>query len=218
MRAVIFDMDGVVFDTERIYRGAWRQAADDIGGVSDIDGDVAVCTGRNHADVRTHFLGKYGEDFPYDLLMERRAVHIGEVLAEKGLPLKPGVPEIFDWLHENGFAVALATSTNEKRTRDYMERSGIGDRFDVIVTGNLVEHSKPHPDIYLKACGLLGVKPSESIAVEDSPNGLISGHAAGMVTVMIPDLIPFSDALSPVVTHVLPDMNALKNLLTEQKG
>lgn len=218
MRAVVFDMDGVVFDTERLYRIAWHMAADDIGGLPGIDEDIRVCTGRNHEDIRAYFLGKYGKDFPYDRLMERRSVHIDEQLEGGGLPFKPGVPEIFDWLHANGYSVALATSTNEKRTGKYLSLSGIRDRFDRIITGNMVEHSKPRPDIYLLACRELGASPEESVCVEDSPNGLRAGHAAGMITVMIPDLIPYSDGLAPEVSYVCPDMDGLKTVLNSLKG
>lgn len=94
-------MDGVVFDTERIYRMAWRRAADDLGGIPEIDADIRVCTGRNNADIGTYFHGKYGKEFPYETLMARRSVHIDEYIRANGLPFKPGVPEIFSWLHGN---------------------------------------------------------------------------------------------------------------------
>ena len=211
-RAVVFDMDGVVFDTERIYRMAWRRA-DDLGGIPEIDADIRVCTGRNNADIGTYFHGKYGKEFPYETLMARRSVHIDEYIRANGLPFKPGVPEIFSWLHGNGFLVALATSTNQKRAGEYLERAGLGDSFDRVVTGNMVAHSKPSPDIYLKACEELGVLPEESVAVEDSPNGLLSGHAAGMTTVMIPDLISPKEVPAEAVSFVCRDMEALKSVL-----
>ena len=108
---------------------------------------------------------------------------------EEGVPLKEGVKEILEYLTENGYIVGLASSTGRGSVMEHLEQTGLTHYFRTIVTGDMVEHSKPNPDIYLKACEELGVSPVNAIAIEDSPNGIRSAYRAGMKPVMVPDMI-----------------------------
>ena len=110
-------------------------------------------------------------------------------MKENGLPIKPGVPEILRWLKDAGYTVGLASSTRSSSVFGHLEQSGFRDYFQTVVTGDMVEHSKPRPDIYLLACRELGVEPEQAYAIEDSPNGIRSAHAAGMRPIMVPDMI-----------------------------
>ena len=118
------------------------------------------------------------------------------------VPLKPGVPELLDVLDVHRVPRAVATSNDRFLVEGYLKGLGILDRFDAVVTGDMVRRSKPEPDIYLAAAEALGVAPADCLVLEDSPNGLKSGRAAGMRTCMVPDRIPYTDALRPYVDDV----------------
>lgn len=131
----------------------------------------------------------YGEDFPYDEFGETVRALMKQRFLEEGIPLKEGVREILEYLTEKGYIIGIASSTSKGEVMDHLEKTGLTGYFRTIITGDMVEHSKPNPDIYLKACEELGVTPMNAIAIEDSPNGIRSAYRAGMKPVMIPDLI-----------------------------
>lgn len=188
--AVVFDMDGVIFDSEKLYRRHWKITGKEYG----IDDDemnelcnlIAGAT-KNHNErlMKTHF----GEDFDYETFRRKTMTRMDEDISRNGLDLKPGVLELFQYLKENGYKIGLATSTQQERAQSNLKNAGILDVFDKIVYGGIVPNGKPAPDIYLKACEELGVKPSEAIGIEDSINGVKSSSSAGLYTIMVVDLI-----------------------------
>lgn len=188
MRAVVFDMDGVLFDTERICMESWiAVAAED--GLPDMDKIFPLCIGGNANDSRRIVLEAYGQDFDYAAFREKASVWFWNYIGKNGLPIMAGVREILAWLKENNRMIGLASSTKRSSVVSHLEQAGIRDYFQAIVTGDMVEHSKPLPDIYLIACRELGVEPCEAYAIEDSPNGIRSAHAAGMCPLMVPDML-----------------------------
>jgi beta-phosphoglucomutase family hydrolase len=186
VKAVIFDMDGTLFDTESIYANAWRAAGRELS-FAPIEEAIEACTGRNAKDTRQFFEDHYADLISYDEFMAVRTKYYDATIEEIGVPLKPGVVELLDYLKQNGIGVALATATRMVRTQENMERTGLGHYFDVLVTGDMVEHGKPHPETFLAAAERLGVTPCECMGVEDSFNGIRAIRAAGMFTVMVPD-------------------------------
>ena len=138
----------------------------------------------NANDCRRIVMEAYGEDFDYPVFREETARWFRNYIEENGLPIKPGVFELLNWLKESGYKVGLASSTRRESVFSHIEQAGIGDFFMTVVTGDMVEHSKPLPDIYLRACRELEVAPEEAYAIEDSPNGIRSAHAAGMRPIM----------------------------------
>lgn len=188
MKAVVFDMDGVLFDTERLCMDGWKKVARDQG----IEGmeEVSIqCIGRNGHDTKAYVLEKMGQDFPYDQFRNQVSEWFWKEIEQKGLPIKPGVNKLLQLLQEKGFRIGLASSTKRESVMAHLEQAKLTGFFSVVVTGDMVTHSKPQPDIYLLACERLGVSPKEAYAIEDSPNGIRSAYAAGMKPVMVPDLI-----------------------------
>lgn len=189
IKAVIFDMDGTLFDTERVYVNAWRQAGRELH-FAPIEEAITACTGRNAKDTRQYFEDNFADLISYDEFMAVRTRYYDAEIERRGVPLKPGVVELLTYLKDQGIGIALATATRTVRTEENLQRTGLAPYFDVIVTGDMVEHGKPHPETFLTAAARLGVKPCECMGVEDSFNGVRAIRAAGMVTVMVPDTVP----------------------------
>ena len=191
IKAVIFDMDGTLFDTQCVYAAAWRSAGRELElPVERVEVAVRACTGRNAKDTKEYFERRMADLITYEDFIAVRIRHYDEAIERMGgVPKKPGLDELMNYLKQNGYKIALGTATRRERTLENLTRTGILDYFDVLVTGDIVSHGKPHPETFLTAAELLGVKPEECMGVEDSFNGVNSIHAAGMFTVMIPDTV-----------------------------
>lgn len=213
--AVVFDMDGVLFDTERICMEAWREIAAEKQ-IEDIEKAVLGCVGLNRTDTKAFFEREYGADFDYESYHEECAARFHEKIEKFGLPMKTGVKEILSFLKEKGYKIGLASSTSRRGVLGHVNRAGIADYFEVIVGGDMVEHSKPQPDIYLLACKQLGVNPENAIAIEDSPNGIRSAHAAGLKPIMVPDMIAPTPEIETLLYKKCDTLLAVKELLAEQ--
>lgn len=187
IKAVVFDMDGVIIDTEKHYYAAWQQAAKEAG--FPFTGEHALMLRSCDAKLASIQMQKiFGSDFDYYAIRERRREIVKERLEKYGLEKKPGIDEILRIIHEKGMKAAVATATPIDRAKEHLEQLGIYQLFDQVVSAKQVERGKPAPDVYLYACEQLGMKPEECIAVEDSPNGVKSAYQAGCKVVMIPDL------------------------------
>jgi HAD superfamily hydrolase (TIGR01509 family) len=152
---------------------------------------------------------KFGSDFPAESFLAASSKRAMELMDQEGVPLKPGVREILEFLREHHVPTALATSTYRDRTLYRMERTGLAHYFQSMTTGDQVSHSKPDPEIYLLACQRLGTPPAETLAVEDSRNGILSASAAGMPVVMVPDLIPPTPDLEALLVGRFDSLNDL---------
>jgi len=205
MKAVIFDMDGVLFDTERLCMESWCVLAKEQG-IPDMEIVFPKCIGRNAADTEEIVTDYYGEGFDYDTFRKKASDWFWQYIKNNGLPIKTGVKEILAYLKQEGYAVGLASSTRYSSVVNHLEEAGIKDYFSVIVTGDMVEHSKPKPDIYLLACEKLGVEPAKAYAVEDSYNGIRSAHAAGMKPVMVPDLLEPDEEMESLSFLICKDL------------
>lgn len=209
---VVFDVDGVLFDTERLSWKNWAEVGGEMGWPQ-VGERYLEFVGQNRADIRRKLLDFFGPGFPTEdflLTCSRRAQ---ERLEREGVPMKPGVVEILSFLRDRGVPIALATSTNADRTQRRLEMTGLGPFFQAAVTGDQVEHSKPHPEIYQIACRGLGTDPARTLAVEDSRNGILSAHAAGMAVAMVPDLIPPTPQLEALIWGRFDSLSQLRERL-----
>ena len=212
MNSVIFDMDGVLFDSERIYYKAWLEAGRNRS-LPAIDACVMHCIGRNGSDIRAYLLSRYGADLPVDDFIAEIRSAFRRIVDRDGLPVKPGVLDILDWLTENGWPVALATSSGKTGTAHNLDAAGLNKYFKVVVTGDMIRHGKPAPDIYILACEKLGVTPADCYAVEDSPNGIRSAHAAGLTVIFIPDMVEPAPEVVRLANRTFPSLGAFKDYL-----
>lgn len=204
-KAVLFDMDGVLLDTEKVCKVTWTLAAKEYN-LKNIDEAFYKCVGMNRADTErtlAHYLD--GKVSP-EVFRKRTSELFYEVEKNQGLDLKPFVVECLAELKTLGFRLSVASSTRGESVRRQLKNAGIIDFFETLTTGELVEHSKPAPDIYLKAAESLSLKCEDCIAVEDSPNGVRAAAAAGIKCVMVPDLIQPDDEMKKTAWKILPSL------------
>lgn len=212
IRAVIFDMDGVLIDTEKHYNAAWCEAARMAG--FDFKREHALMLRSCDAQLAAKMMKDiFGAGFDYFAIREVRRRLVAERLEQYGLEKKPGIDEILAFLHENGIKAAVATATPMELTLQHLERIGVRGQFDKIVSAKQVAHGKPAPDVYLYACEQIKEAPQDCIAVEDSPNGIKSAYAAGCKPVMVPDLTQPDEEIRPMLYAVADALGDLKRII-----
>lgn len=211
-QAIVFDMDGVIFDTERLVIEFWKEVAKKHN-IPNIEHTCIQCLGTNRVRTREIFLENYGADFPYDPYRAEVTELFNTHYKGVPLPTKPGVRELLSYLQEQDIKVGLASSTAQHLVRDEIGTAGLLPYFQTLVCGDMVEHSKPAPDIFLKACEILNADPTKSIAIEDSFNGIRSAHCAGMTPIMVPDQVQPTDEIRTLAFHVMPSLLDVLNWL-----
>lgn len=198
VKAVIFDMDGLLLDTEKLLVKFWQEAAREAG--FPMTREIALNIRSMHRSFAIPYLKSVlGEDFDYLKIRSRRMELMSAYLAKYGLELKKGAKELLTYLNENKVPAAVATATDYERAEKYLKETGIFGYFDKIICATMVKVGKPQPDIYIYAASELGLEPSECAALEDSPNGVKSAAAAGCKTIMVPDLTEPDEELSRII-------------------
>jgi HAD superfamily hydrolase (TIGR01509 family) len=213
--AVLLDMDGTLLDTEKVYFESLMAALEACGYTDDI---VELChsmVGIPGPECEVMLRERLGEDFPLAHLHRLFTARFDETL-KAGLPLKMGAVELLDALHEAGCPMAIVTSSSRRTADRHLTLAGIRRRFETVLTRDDVTRGKPSPDLFLMAAARLGLKPEFCLAVEDSNPGVAAAHAAGAVTVMVPDIVPPTEESRTKCAAVLPDLNALLAMLQEQ--
>ena len=186
VEAILFDMDGLVLDTEKLYTRFWQEAAQTLGYPMTKEqalGMRSLNRGAGLAKMQSYF----GPEVDYDVIRGKRIELMDAFVKKEGVALKPGIHELLAYLKGRGIKTAIATSSPMERTILYLTSVGLQNSFDELISGYMVEKGKPEPDIYLYAAKKLGVKPSECMVLEDSPAGILAAHRAGCLPVMIPD-------------------------------
>ncbi len=212
--AVIFDMDGVIFDSERATLLCWLELSKEKN-FENIYEVFLKCTGTTMEKTKSIVLEAYGDDFPYDEYASLASKMYHERYDGGKLPMKKGVKDILEYLKENNKKIALASSSRKETVEKELRDAGIYSFFDEIVTGDMVNRSKPEPDIFLKACEAVGVKPDRAYAIEDSYNGIRAAFRGGLKPIMVPDLLEADDEMKKLSDKVLNDLNAVIGYLNE---
>jgi HAD superfamily hydrolase (TIGR01509 family) len=205
-------MDGVLFDTETLYEKAALAAAREVG-IAMTSEFFRSTIGSPWPVVRAQIVEHYGPDVAVDMLSETSR-RIFRELTETQEILKPGVRELLDLLGELQLPCAVATSSARATVERHLQRHGLVGRFAGIAAHGEYDRHKPHPDPFLKAAELLGIPPQSCLAIEDSHHGVRSASAAGMMTVMVPDLLPATDEICALCLHVVPDLHAVRRMFS----
>ena len=186
VRGVLFDMDGVILDTEKLYTRFWCEAAQALG--YPMTHEMALGMRSLSREIGERQLKAYlGESVDYQQVRNKRIEMMSAFINENGVEIKPWIHELLAFLKEKGIKTSVATSSPLDRTKEYLAQVGLVDSFDELVSGHMVAHGKPAPDIYLYAASKLGLKPEECLVLEDSPTGLLAAYRAGCIPVMVPD-------------------------------
>lgn len=212
IRAVIFDQDGLMFDTERISSEAWGIAGADWG-ISMDESFFSSIRGMNIRDAAEQFRLRFGDSLDFVSLRQQKQVCFEAILRERGVPVKPGLVELLAFLKEQGYKTALATASTKEYTLYNLREAGIEDYFDYMITGDMVVHAKPDPEVFLKSAEALGESPEHCMVLEDSVNGVEAGIRGGFFTVMVPDLTQPDDELCGRVDRVCSSLLEVKEML-----
>ena len=212
IKTVIFDMDGVIFDTESVMKRFWQEEADryDFGDITPL---YMRCVGVTEDACAEMIARDYPQLPPFAEFKKRPFAAFHRYNEEHGMPLKPYVKELLSSLKAHGWKIGLASSTKLATVEIELDSAGLLDDFDVVIGGDLLKRSKPEPDIYLMACEKIGTLPAEAYAIEDSYNGIRSAHAAGMHPLMVPDLLPPTEEMQSLSEAILPDLAAVRSYL-----
>lgn len=187
IECVIFDMDGLILDTERLSLEAWQRILKKYGQVMTLE-IYTTLMGITYKNCVDKLIEIYGQELPIAEIYAEKNKDVLKFIHDNGVPVKPGIYELLDYLVERNYKLALATSTSREKATNLLERAGIKDKFNVMVFGDEVVNSKPDPEIFLKASEKLGVNPEKCIVLEDSPAGIEAAYRAGMKGINIPDL------------------------------
>ncbi|MDD3361468.1 MAG: HAD family phosphatase [Hespellia sp.] len=212
VKGILFDMDGVLFDTERLTTEAWVKAAAEW----ELDLPVSFINSYKGQNLRVRtqlYLERFGMDFPYKKFREKKTEYMEADIAKNGLPVKPGVYELLKYAKEHRIQLAVATSTSRKTAERYLKQTGIYEYFQAVVYGDTVEASKPEPDIYLEAARRVGVDSKDCLVIEDSPAGILAGYHVGAKVIHIPDQVQVTDDVLNRTYKVCENLTEVIDLL-----
>lgn len=212
IKGIIFDMDGLMFDTEKLLAKYWMQAAQEAGYPMQLEHVLSIRS-LSAIYAKPKLQGIFGQNFNYEKIRARRRELTAQHLEQYGIEKKPGLDALLQYLHEHHYKIAVATATDRERTENYLKQTGIDKYFQNFVCGDMVTKGKPDPEIYLTASQMLRLSPGACIALEDSPNGILSAYHAGCRPVMIPDLSEPDEDLKSRLYACLPDLSHVIDLL-----
>lgn len=187
LKCIIFDMDGVMFDTEALCINAWDYAGEKLN-IGRAGYMVLKTLGMNVNAAEKILKAEFGPGFSTEILQKHAKIYFDNYFKENGVPVKKGLYELLEFLKNSGYKLGVASSSSKNSVMHHLNDADITKYFDVIICGDMTDKSKPEPDIYLKACACLRENPENCFAIEDSKNGIISAYRAGCKTIMVPDL------------------------------
>ena len=211
-KAVIFDMDGVMFDTESVCMKSWDTVGKEMG-IGKAGYMVYKTLGMTAEAAIEILQNEFGKDFDARLFKQKGRECSYKYFNDFGVPEKPFLHEALDYLKSKDYKLAVASSTSSDSVFHHLKEKNITDYFDTVICGDMIKNSKPAPDIYLKACEELGERAENCIAVKDSKNGILSAYRAGMNVIMIPDLWQGEEKIDKLLFAKLKSLNDIKSVL-----
>ncbi len=212
IKGAVFDMDGLMFDTENLTYKLQKKILAEDGLTFTLD-DYKNTIGKRSADLPKYFKSLFGEKFSYEDFHQKCRKAFLEYTEKYGVPIKEGLFELLDELKARKVKIALSTSTTSNSALRALKTAKVSNYFDELVCAEDVSNGKPHPEPFLKAAEKLKLNPSDCIALEDSLNGIKSAYRAGMITIMVPDLIEPDDEIKEMCSYILPDLNSVIKLI-----
>ena len=205
IKAALFDMDGTMYDTERISSAAWVYACSQFGYPMTFEQTFAM-HGHNAHDNGILFASWFGDDAPYQEIRDVRSRYMEDYFRKNPVPVKPGLFELFSELRSRNIRITVATGTAREIASGYWESTGVLPWISASVCGNETHKSKPDPEVFLKAAALSQAKPEECIVFEDSRDGVFAARAAGTTVFLIPDTEPVTDDVLEAADYILPSL------------
>lgn len=215
LKAVIFDMDGVLIDSEQRNMRLWREINEEFGNVLDLS-ILPYMMGGSSEENYARFKDRLPDPETYALMKTERKRRGDALIEKEGMPLKPGVLGMLQTLDETGLQKLIASSTTRSSALAMLELAGIAGRFDGDVFGDEAGRRKPHPDLYLKIMEQQGLKPEECVIIEDSPNGVCAGHAAGVRVLGIPDTVSLEEFRDREAYRIFNSMEEARQWILEE--
>lgn len=212
-KTIIFDMDGVIFDTESLWLSCWGY----LGGKYGLENTESVfrkCIGTTVEETEAIVRAHYGDELPCDKFNREVSELFHAKIEESGMPVKAGARELLSFLRVNGYRVGLASSTKSSTIKSELEQVGLLEFFEVIIGGDMVQKSKPAPDIYIRACEEMHIQPSDAFVIEDSRNGLRSASSAGLKVFLVPDVVEPDEEMEKLAYRVFPDLIEVRRYLS----
>jgi HAD superfamily hydrolase (TIGR01509 family) len=216
LELVIFDMDGLMFDTEKVSCRSFTEAMKFHG--YDLDEATFRKTlGCNLQKAKKIYQERFGEDLPFEAVIQKKFAYSDHYIQEKGVPIKEGLYELLDFLCEHKIKKAVATSSNREVALNLLKMAGIDHKFEYVLCGDEIEHSKPDPGIFLRVAEKLNCHADRCIVLEDSEMGILAAHRAGMRAIMIPDMVKANKETKKLLFKEMKSLLEVKQYLTEQQ-
>ena len=215
IKAVIFDMDGLMFDTELVGKDAILQSGKDFG-YTITDELHRQFLGRNAKDIERILKEEFGQDYPYKEMWAHVLELMDAYYEKNGIPVKAGLEDLLKYLKSQNILVAVASSSKSAVIESHLKSTGLRSYYDFIVGGDQIHHGKPNPEIFLKAVEHFNIQPEEALVLEDSKNGILAAHAGHMPVICIPDLVEHDADITALTWHTLPSLRDVIDVLKNE--
>ncbi len=215
IKGAVFDMDGLMIDTEKLLVRFWKESAKEYGYNMTEENVFSIRSMSRKYSVPL-LKGIFGEEFPFSEVRSRRISLMNDYIDKCGFEVKKGLFELLDYLRNNNYLIAVATATDRERAEHYLKKIDVYKYFDAVICGDMVTNGKPDPDIYITASEKLELLPKECVAFEDSPNGIKSAYSAGCRVIMIPDLTQPDDEIKPLLSGIYESLDKAVDFFERQ--